>query len=160
MLKGIANNLVRFVQNILAVTIATGGYISINSKRIYVFSTAITGNSTAATSIPDGSIALTTHATGRSKVFVAVSSVWQEFAVLAYTPATTITALTDSTGGTGNNTLQAIPVITDSPASADALRDDIVTNVVPVLNNNFADLSAKLNEVIANLKTNGVIASS
>lgn len=59
-----------------------------------------------------------------------------------------LTALTDNTVGTADATLAAIPTLTDSPASADALRDDIVTNLLPVIRNNFADLAAKVNEII------------
>lgn len=64
------------------------------------------------------------------------------------------------TVGTANGTLQALPTITDSPASADALRDDIVTNVVPVINNNFADLQSTVNSLITKLTAAGVLAAS
>jgi hypothetical protein len=77
----------------------------------------------------------------------------------------TITALTDSSGGSASDTIAAatntdtlsgtltgtlanaladLPTITDTPASADALRDDIVTNVVPVINLNFKEIQAEL----------------
>lgn len=64
-----------------------------------------------------------------------------------------LTVLTDNTTGTADNTLAALPTLTDSPASADALRDDINTNLYPVLKNNFADLAAKVNAILAALST-------
>ena len=60
-----------------------------------------------------------------------------------------IAALTDNTTGTANDTLEAIPDPADTPADADALRDDIVANALPAIRNNFADLAAKVNELIA-----------
>lgn len=62
--------------------------------------------------------------------------------------AAIITALTDNTAGTANNTLQAVPDPADSPATADALRDDLVANALPAIRNNFADVAAKLNELL------------
>lgn len=50
--------------------------------------------------------------------------------------AENITSLTDSTGGTANNTLTAI-----SGSGADA-----------AINNNFADLAAKVNEILTALQ--------
>jgi len=44
-------------------------------------------------------------------------------------------ALTDSTTGTPGTTIAALPNPADSPADADALRDDLVANVLPVLRN-------------------------
>lgn len=70
---------------------------------------------------------------------------------------TAIVHLTDSTGGTANNTVAALPVLTDSPATADALRDDIVTNMVPVLASNFADLTAKVNAILTTLESAGLL---
>jgi hypothetical protein len=63
----------------------------------------------------------------------------------------TAVALTDNTTGTANTTLQAIPDPADTPASADALRDDIVANDLPAIRNNFADLAASNNAIIADL---------
>lgn len=63
----------------------------------------------------------------------------------------TAVALTDNTAGTANTTLQACPDPADTPASADALRDDIVANLMPALRNNFADLAASDNALIVDL---------
>jgi len=59
--------------------------------------------------------------------------------------ATLIAALTDNSAGTANTTLEAIPNPTDAPATADALRDDIVATVLGPIRNNFADLAAAVN---------------
>jgi hypothetical protein len=58
---------------------------------------------------------------------------------------TSVAALTDNSAGTANTTIQAVPDPTDTPASADALRDDIVANLLPAIRNNFADLAAAVN---------------
>lgn len=67
---------------------------------------------------------------------------------IADVTALTITAL----AGTANTTLQALPDPTDSPATADALRDDIVANLLPPLRNNLADIATQLNALIAAVK--------
>ncbi|MCC6426276.1 MAG: hypothetical protein IT435_05595 [Phycisphaerales bacterium] len=68
----------------------------------------------------------------------------------------TITALTDNSAGTANNTIQAIPDPADSPATADALRDGLVANVLPAIRNNTADNAGKINEIITILKNAGL----
>lgn len=65
--------------------------------------------------------------------------------------------LTDNTTGTANDTLQALTNPADSPASADALRDDLVANLIPELRNNYADLGAKINSILATLRDIGAI---
>jgi len=60
--------------------------------------------------------------------------------------------------GTANDASAAIPLPTDTPASADALRDDIATNIIPAIRDNFADVGTKLNSVLAVLRTHGLIA--
>jgi uncharacterized phage infection (PIP) family protein YhgE len=62
-----------------------------------------------------------------------------------------IVSLTDNTTGAANDTLQALPDPADTPADADALRDDLVTNLIPALRNNYADLAAKVNALIADM---------
>jgi hypothetical protein len=66
--------------------------------------------------------------------------------------ATDIGDLLDLTAGVADTTLQALPNPADAPATPDALRDDIVNNLLPVLRNNFADIAAKLNAVIASIR--------
>lgn len=63
----------------------------------------------------------------------------------------TAAALTDNTTGTANTTLQALPDPTDTPATADALRDDLVANLIPALRNNYADLADQHNKVVADI---------
>lgn len=70
-----------------------------------------------------------------------------------------ITSLTDSTGGTANNTVQALTDPADAPLLADNLRDDLVANLIPELRNNFADLTAKVNSIITVLRNHGLIAT-
>jgi len=74
------------------------------------------------------------------------------------TQASAITTLTDSTTGTANNTLQALPDPADTPATADALRDDLVANLIPALRNNYADLAAKVNAILTALQGAGITA--
>lgn len=69
-----------------------------------------------------------------------------------------IGALTDNTAGTADNTLAALPDPADTPASADALRDDLVTNLIPVLRNNYADLAEQVNAIRTALRNLGLMA--
>lgn len=69
----------------------------------------------------------------------------------------TSATLTDSSGGTANTTVQALTDPTDTPADADALRDNLVAVLLPELRNNFADLAAQINALrvdLANAKNN------
>lgn len=75
------------------------------------------------------------------------------------TPGDAVPDLVDNTGGVANGTLVAIPDLADAPATADALRDDFVTNVAPVIESNFADLADKVNDLLAELRQAGVIAT-
>ena len=78
------------------------------------------------------------------------------------TPAAQASAsanLTDSSGGTANDTVQALTDPADSPATADALRDDLVANLIPELRNNFADLAAKVNKALTVLRDIGLMAT-
>lgn len=76
---------------------------------------------------------------------------------VAATTRQTIVALTDNTGGTANDTLQAIPDPADTPLTADALRDDIAANILPAIRNDLADLTAKVNEMRSKLATLGLV---
>ena len=71
-----------------------------------------------------------------------------------------IAALGGTLTGTNDGSLSDLPTITDTPATADALRDDLVTNVVPVVNANFKELQAKVNGLIAALVAAGVLDAS
>lgn len=73
--------------------------------------------------------------------------------------AAAIAALTDNTSGTVSSTLAALPDPANTPADADALRDDIVANLLPPLRNAVASLSAKQNLVLATLRTNNLVAT-
>lgn len=59
--------------------------------------------------------------------------------------------------GTATDTLEAIPDPTDTPGTADALRDDIVANLLPPLRNNLADLADAFNDLRTALLAAGVI---
>jgi hypothetical protein len=67
--------------------------------------------------------------------------------------ALTLTAL----AGTANGTLQALPDPTDTPATVDALRDDIVANLLPPLRNNIADVATQTNAIRTALKNAGLM---
>lgn len=67
--------------------------------------------------------------------------------------------LTDNSGGTADDTIQALPNPADAPATADALRDDLVANLLPALRNDIADLTAKVNTCLTVLRTFGFIGA-
>ena len=52
---------------------------------------------------------------------------------------TQVSAIADLAGtvGAANDTMTAVPVPADTPADADALRDDIATNIVPARSETF-----------------------
>lgn len=62
------------------------------------------------------------------------------------TQASAIVSLTDSTGGTANDTLAAVGVTNTGDRSSD-------------INNNFADLAAKVNAILVALRGAGIVAS-
>lgn len=70
-----------------------------------------------------------------------------------------ITSLTDNSGGTANDTVQALPDPVDAPVTVDALRDDLVANLIPALRDNFADLAAKANAILSALRGYPVIST-
>lgn len=61
--------------------------------------------------------------------------------------ARTAVTLTDNSGGVANATVEALPDPADAPLTADALRDDLVANLIPALRNNFADIVAQINAI-------------
>jgi hypothetical protein len=62
-----------------------------------------------------------------------------------------VDALTGTLTGTVDGAMADVPVPTDTPASADALRDDIATNVIPAINTNLKELQTAVNAIIAAL---------
>jgi len=73
------------------------------------------------------------------------------------TPAAAIVDLTASGAGTANDAISAMSNLSDSPATADALRDELNAVWKPIFDNNFADLQVKMNAILAALRTAGVI---
>lgn len=64
-----------------------------------------------------------------------------------------IEAIVDNTAGTVSPTLPSIPDPADTPASADALRDDLVANTLPPIRDALASLSNKLNAILSSAST-------
>ena len=62
-----------------------------------------------------------------------------------------ITALTDNTGGTANNTLVAIPATTPADLAAQGVINGNIRD-------NLADLAAKVNAILSTLTAAGVTA--
>lgn len=56
-------------------------------------------------------------------------------------------AIVDSIAGTVNNALDAIPDPADAPATADALRDDLVANTLPEIRDALSTLAARINDI-------------
>lgn len=74
--------------------------------------------------------------------------------------ARTAAALNDNSGGTPSGTLSVITMPADSPASADALRDDLVTNSLAAIKNAIASLADQVNKLRADqINTAGVVNS-
>lgn len=66
-------------------------------------------------------------------------------------------AIKDLTSGTASRDVLAITDPADTPASADALRDDLVANTLPNVRNNFATLTRQYNYLKAVLKQANII---
>jgi hypothetical protein len=80
------------------------------------------------------------------------SAFTQTFATSSATcAALTSATLTDNSGGAANATVEALTDPADTPITADALRDDLVANIIPQLRNNFADLTAQINALRVDL---------
>jgi hypothetical protein len=69
-----------------------------------------------------------------------------------------VTALGGSAGGTADDTLVSIPDPADTPVTADALRDDLVANVLPVIRNDIDDCRAKITALRTALVNYGLVA--
>ena len=80
------------------------------------------------------------------------------FAVTPVAQPADIVAFTDNTAGTPGNTLAALPNPADTPATADALRDDLVTNCWPVLRNWAASFATKHNDNRTKQRALGLMA--
>lgn len=77
-------------------------------------------------------------------------------------PVTQAAASADLTGNAAGTTDGAIQTLTDpadAPATADALRDDLVANLIPELRNNIDELRIKVNNALTALRGVGVIAT-
>jgi hypothetical protein len=65
--------------------------------------------------------------------------------------------LLDLTAGTSSRDVASIPDPTDTPATADALRDDLVTNILPVIRNNFATLTKEYKNLKSILRQASIV---
>lgn len=154
-LKGIGGAFISFIGTVLTILIA-GEYLTINSKRIYVFSTAITANVTL-TSAPIGSFAFTTHATGASVIFVSDGTKWQAFlGITAFVAAAAVTDLTVTGQQAGYAYLQNIPAptttgaatqldlngVADATAMADPVHPKVPRNLVYTITDANTGISA------------------
>ena len=62
---------------------------------------------------------------------------------------------TDRAGGQATD--ETIPDPADAPGTADALRDDLVANTLPVISSNFTDHADKINKALDALKNAGLL---
>ena len=67
--------------------------------------------------------------------------------------------LTGRHGRRRQRAMTAVPVPADTPADADALRDDIATNVIRRSTTISPDVQAKVNGILAALRGVGIVAS-
>lgn len=72
--------------------------------------------------------------------------------------AAAVNALTYGQGTGGGDTIANIDDPADSPASADALRDDLVANTIPDIRNAVRTLSDKFNELRTAMRNAGLLA--
>lgn len=74
------------------------------------------------------------------------------------TPATAITSLT-GTVGTANDAMTAVPAATAATTDTSAASLTSTNASITAINNDLADLQAKVNAILAALRTTGVIAT-
>lgn len=74
--------------------------------------------------------------------------------------STEVPELTDNTGGSDSDTLAAPTVLTDSPADADALRDELANTVLPEIYDYVASMTDQINGILAAMKNTGAMASA
>lgn len=65
---------------------------------------------------------------------------------------------TDNSGGTPAAAVSALTDPADTPLTADALRDDLVANLIPELRNNFATLATAVNTALTAHRGVGMLA--
>jgi hypothetical protein len=65
---------------------------------------------------------------------------------------TAIVALTNSTGGTANDTVQAVPQATAAVTDTTAASLTSTNAALTIINNDMADLTVKVNAILAALK--------
>lgn len=71
-----------------------------------------------------------------------------------------ISAFTDNTGGTATSTFANLPTLADAPITADNLREDLMNNWHPVLENYIASISAKINQLSSMSRGYGLCAAA
>jgi hypothetical protein len=92
--------------------------------------------------IVDGVIVVTLPAAAR---FTATTAGF--FGATPVTQRTRAGQLTDNITGSVSGTLAAVPDPTDSPATADALRDNLVATTIPKLRDAISSLARKVNTI-------------
>lgn len=90
----------------------------------------------------------------------AVTVLLNDVAVLAGQQAA-IVSLTDSTGGTANNTVAQVADIALSTSNTytDAAVNGAVNTAIATVNDDLADLAAKIEEILDALRAHGLIAT-
>lgn len=90
------------------------------------------------------------------------SAYTQTFSTASRTHAArTAAALNDNSGGTsGGTTIALVPMPADSPASADALRDDLVANTLPAIRNAIATLAEMVNKARTDLSSSAQVLNA
>lgn len=105
----------------------------------------------------NGALWLVTDTNPR-KLYEVSGGAWALLATLLSVEGDAVTDYTDNIAGSVSATLAAIPDPADSPATADALRDDLVTNVLPKIRNALSSIASKENATRQELRDTGVIA--
>lgn len=105
----------------------------------------------------NGALWLVTDTNPR-KLYEVSGGAWVLLATLLSVEGDAVTDYTDSVGGSVSSTLAAIPDPANAPVDADALRDDLVANVLPAIRNAISSIASKENATRQELRDTGVIA--
>jgi hypothetical protein len=132
-------------------------FVDFMGKHIYILSTAVTSGVTPPpVGSATGDFATTTHSTGRNSLFYSDGTHLVTITGGAPAQAANVAALTGAGSGTADGALQAEGTL--STAGGNTYSDAAVNTVLGKIENNIAEVAAKLEAIRASLVAAGLMA--
>lgn len=134
-------------------------YVKLANANLFTLTTAITtGVTTDSPAAAVGDFAVTTNATGRGKLFTSDGTHWVDVGGQPLTQAAFVAALTGAGSGTANGALELEGTVTT--AGGNTYADTAVNTVFGKIENNVAEVAAKVEAIRAALVAAGLMAAS